>query len=200
MIRIYGDVQSGNCYKVKLLLSQLGMPHDWRHVDILKKETKSPEFLAKNPNGQIPLLELESGQHLAESGAILNYLADGSAFLPADRLLRAQVLQWMFFEQYSHEPYIAVARYMIKYLGRPPEHEQTLQQKMAPGYKALDVMERHLSSRTFFVGERYTIADIALYGYTHVADQGTFDLSRYPAIAAWIARVKAQPKYVGMND
>jgi len=131
----------------------------------------------QDPNGKIPLLEIEEGVYLPESDAILNYLAEGTPFLPSERLLRAQVLQWLFFEQYSHEPYIAVARYIIRYLGRPEKFESKLQEKMAPGYAALQVMEKHLANRRFFVAERYTIADIGLYAYTHVAHEGGFELS-----------------------
>jgi glutathione S-transferase len=199
MVKVYGDVFSGNCYKVKLLLKQLNQPYEWQHINILDKETRTPEFLARNPNGRIPLLELDNGTLLPESGAILHYLSEGSAFLPGDRLARAQVLQWMFFEQYSHEPYVATARYIIRYLGRPANHEALLQQKMAPGYQALEVMEQHLKARLFFVGGRYSIADIALFGYTHVAHEGGFDLAAYPAVRAWLDRVKAQPGYVEMD-
>jgi glutathione S-transferase len=199
MLRIYGDVYSGNCFKVKLLLKQLGQPYEWVHVNILDKETRTPEFLAKNPNGRIPLLELETGVLLAESNAILHYLADASAYLPSDKLAHAQMLQWMFFEQYSHEPYIATARYIIRYLGRPADHEERLQQKMTPGYAALGVMEQHLKARLFFVGGRYSIADIAFYAYTHVAHEGGFDLAEYPSMRAWLDRVKAQPGYVEMD-
>jgi len=199
MLRIYGDVYSGNCYKIKLLLKQLGRPYEWVHMDVVRKETRTPEFLARNPNGRIPLLEIDDHTYLAESGAILHYLAEGSAFLPADHFAHAQVLQWMFFEQYSHEPYVATARYIIRYLGRPAQHAAALQQKMAPGYEALDVMEQHLQKHAFFVGDQYSIADIALYGYTHVAHEGDFDLSRYPAIRAWIDRVRDLPGYVEMD-
>ena len=199
MLKVYGDVYSGNCFKVKLILKQLNQPYEWIHVNILEKETRTAEFLAKNPNGRIPLLELDNGVMLAESNAILHYLAEGSAFLPDDRLARAQVLQWMFFEQYSHEPFIATARYIVRYLGRPAEHEERLQQKMLPGYQALDVMEQHLNARLFFVGGRYSIADIALYAYTHVAHEGGFDLANYAAVRAWIDRVRAQPGYVEMD-
>ena len=199
MLKVYGDVYSGNCFKVKLILKQLNQPYEWIHVNILEKETRTAEFLAKNPNGRIPLLELDNGVMLAESNAILHYLAEGSAFLPDDRLARAQVLQWMFFEQYSHEPFIATARYIVRYLGRPAEHEERLQQKMLPGYQALDVMEQHLKARLFFVGGRYSIADIALYAYTHVAHEGGFDLANYAAVRAWIDRVRAQPGYVEMD-
>jgi glutathione S-transferase len=200
MLKVYGDLQSGNCYKVKLLLSHLAQPHEWVHVDILKKQTRTAAFLAMNPNGKIPLLVIEEGVYLAESDAILNYLADGTPFLPSERLPRAQVLQWLFFEQYSHEPYIAVARYIIRYLGRPEEEEFRLQSKMAPGYAALEVMERHLTSRHFFVSERFTIADIALYAYTHVAHEGGFDLSRFPAVNSWLERVRNQPRHVTMSN
>ena len=199
MLKVYGDVYSGNCFKVKLILKQLNLPVEWIHVNILEKETRTAEFLARNPNGRIPLLELEDGVLLAESNAILHYLAEGSALLPDDRLARAQVLQWMFFEQYSHEPFIATARYIVRYLGRPAEHEERLQQKMLPGYQALDVMEQHLKGRLFFVGGRYSIADIALYAYTHVAHEGGFDLTKYTAVRAWIDRVRAQPGYVEMD-
>ena len=198
-MRVGGDIYSGNCFKVKLLLTQLQLPHEWIHVDILNKESCTPEFLAMNPNGRIPLLQTTDGVYLPESNAILHYLAEGSPLLPTDRLLHAQVLQWMFFEQYSHEPYVATARYIVRYLGRPPEREAVLQQKMEPGYAALGVMESHLTSRPFFVGGQYSIADIALYAYTHVAEEGGFDLSRFPAIQAWLARVKSQPRYLGMD-
>lgn len=199
VLKVYGDLQSGNCYKVKLLLTQLGLPHEWIHLDILRKQTRTPEFLAKNPNGRIPLLEIEEGVYLPESNAILHYLADGTPLLPSDRLLRAQVLQWMFFEQYSHEPYIAVARYIIRYLGRPESQEARLQEKMAPGYAALGVMEKHLDDNRFFVGGQYSIADIALYGYTHVAHEGGFDLAGFPAVRAWLARVRSRRNHVGMS-
>src|ERR1700675_3620422 len=148
MLKVYGDLQSGNCYKVKLLLVQLGRPHQWVHVDILKKQTRTPDFLAKNPNGKIPLLEIEEGVYLPESDAILNYLAEGTPFLPSERLLRAQVLQWLFFEQYSHEPNIAVARYILQFVKHPDDPR--LPEKTAGSYRALDVMETHLSTRTYF--------------------------------------------------
>lgn len=192
MYTIYGDVNSGNCYKVKLLAEQLGVAYRWVDIDTLKKETQQPEFLQKNPNGKIPLLETDDGRFLPESNAILHFLAEGTPLLPEERFARAQVLQWLFFEQYSHEPYIATARYIVRYLGRPAEMEQALQAKLAPGNKALRVMESHLRGRRFFVGDAYTIADIALFAYTHVADEGGFDLSGYPAVCEWIERVKSQ--------
>ena len=200
MLRVYGDIYSGNCYKIKLLLTQLGQAHEWVHMDILKKETHTPEFLAKNPNGRIPVLQLESGEFLPESNAIIHYLAEGSAFLPGERLPHAQVLQWMFFEQYSHEPYIATARYIVRYLGSPPHEQERLRQRMDPGYKALGVMEQHLTANPFFVGGRYSIADITLYAYTHVAHEGGFDLAAYPQVRAWLARVAAQPGYQSMDS
>jgi glutathione S-transferase len=199
MLKVYGDVFSGNCFKVKLLLKHLKRSYEWVHVNIVEKETRTPEFLAKNPNGRIPLLELDDGTLLAESNAILHYLAEGSPYLPGDRLLHAEVLQWMFFEQYSHEPYIATARYIVRYLGRPSAEEDRLQSRMAPGYAALDVMEQHLMTRLFFVNGRYSIADVALYAYTHVAHEGGFDLTKFPAVRAWLDHVKAQPGYVEMD-
>ena len=161
----------------------------------MKGETRTPEFLRRNPNGRIPCLELEDGTHLWESNAIQFYLAEGTPFLPSDRLARAQVLQWMFFEQYSHEPYIAVVR-LWHHAGTVEANRDQLEAKVARGYAALDVMETHLRGRDFFVAERYTIADIALYAYTHVAHEGGFELARYPALNAWLARVRAQPRHV----
>jgi len=199
MLRVYGDIYSGNCFKVKLALHQLGLPYEWIKVDILKKETRTPAFLRMNPRGQIPLLEIRADIFLPESNAILHYLADGSDLLPGDRLERALVLRWMFFEQYTHEPNVATARYIIRYLGRPTEHEEALQRKIAAGHEALRIMEAHLASRSFFVAERYSIADIALYAYTHVAGEGDIDLSSYPAILAWLERVRSMPGYVGMD-
>jgi glutathione S-transferase len=199
MYKIYGDVNSGNCYKVKLLAEQLGVEYQWINVDTLKKETQSPTYLQKNPNGKIPLLETTEGQHLPESNAILYFLAEGTRYLPESRFERAQVLQWLFFEQYSHEPYIATARYIIRYLNRPAEMEATLQAKMVPGHKALRVMEAHLRNHDYFVAGRYTIADMGLFAYTHVANEGGFELAEYPAICGWIERVKSQPGYVSIG-
>lgn len=199
MYTIYGDVNSGNCYKVKLLAEQLVLPYTWVGIDTLKKETQSDEFLNKNPNGKIPLLQTEDGRCLPESNAILHFLAEGTALLPTDRFEHAQVLQWLFFEQYSHEPYIATARYIVRYLRRPPELDAQLQTKMAPGYRALQVMESHLTSQLFFVGGRYTIADIGLFAYTHVAEEGGFELTNFPAIRQWLERVRAQPGFTGIG-
>jgi len=199
-LKIYGDLTSGNCYKVKLLLAQLGFPHEWVQISALERETRSPEFLAKNANGKIPLLEIAPGRYLPESNAILHYLAEDSSFLPAEKFERAQVLQWLFFEQYSHEPYIAVSRYIIRFLGRPCNREGILQEKVAPGHAALRVMEQHLADRSFFVAERYTIADIGLYAYTHVAHEGGFDLTPYPAIRSWLDLVRNQPGHLTIDD
>lgn len=200
MLKVYGDYRSGNCYKIKLMLHLLGREYEWVPVDILKGETQTPEFLARNPNGKIPVLELEDGSCLWESNAILNYLAEGSEFLPGEPRLRTQVLQWQFFEQYSHEPYIAVARFIQLYQGRPAAREEEFKVCQVRGYKALRVMEQQLSRTPYLVGEHYSIADIALYAYTHVAHEGGFDLSGFPAINAWLARVASQPRHVGMLD
>ena len=198
MLKVYGHLSSGNCYKVYLTLKQLDIPFEWINVDAVKRETRSAEFLAMNPNGKVPLLEIVPGQYLPESNAILHYLADGPALCPADRYQHAQMLQWLFFEQYSHEPYIATSRFVMHLLGNPPERQADMERWRNPGYTALDVMNRHLESRLFFVGDTYSIADIALYAYSHVAHEGGFDLSGYAAVRAWLARVKAQPNHVEM--
>lgn len=200
MYKVYGDYNSGNCYKIKLMLSLLGLPCEWVAVDILKGETRTPAFLQKNPNGKIPVLELDDGTCLWESNAILNFLAEGSAYLPTEARLRTQVLQWQFFEQYSHEPSIAVARFIQFYLGMPAERREEYQLKLQEGYRALAVMEQQLERTPFLVGNDFSIADITLYAYTHVAHQGGFDLAAYPAIGRWLARVQALPGYVGMLD
>ena len=198
MFKVYGDYRSGNCYKVKLMLHLLGKAYQWVPVDILKGETQSEAFLAKNPNGKIPVLELEDGTCLWESNAILNFLAEGSEFLPSEPRLRTQVLQWQFFEQYSHEPYVAVARFIQLYQGLPEARREEYQVCHVRGHKALRVMEKQLERTPYLVGEQYSIADIALYAYTHVADEGGFDLGDYPAIRAWLARVASHPQHVGM--
>lgn len=199
-MRVLGDIVSGNCYKVKLTLALLGMPHEWQHVNILEGETKTAEFLRLNPNGKIPVLVLDDGQVLTESNAIIHYLADGTALLPNDRLARAQVLQWQFFEQYSHEPYIAVARYIRKYLGMPEARKAEFEGKRSGGLKALGVMENRLRAGDYLVGDRYTIADISLYAYTHVAHEGGFDLAGFPAVRSWLQRVREHPGHVTMEQ
>lgn len=199
MMRVLGDINSGNCFKVKLLLEQLELQYEWVHIDILKKESRTPSFLALNPKGQIPVLEIEPGKVMTESNAILHYLADGTDYFSTDRLERARILEWMFFEQYTHEPSVASARYIVRYLGRPAEREQLLQKKLSDGYEALTIMERHLQSNDFFAAGKYTIADIALYAYTHVAHEGGFNLANFPALQRWLKRINAQPRYVGMD-
>jgi len=202
MITLYDFLESGNGYKVRLLLTQLGIDYRLKQLEIFKGATRTPEFLAKNPNGRIPTVELENGTYLFESAAILWYFAEGTSFMPQDRLERAQTLQWMFFEQYSHEPYIAVVRAWKHVVGGKltPQQEMELPGRIKRGYDALDVMEGHLAKHKFFVGERYGLADIALYAYTHVAHEGEFDLGRYPNISAWLARVAAQPKHILITD
>jgi len=200
MMTLYDFNGSGNGFKVRLLLAQLGIAYKLVERDILKGETRTPEFLGKNPNGRIPTLELDDGTCLAESDAILWYLAEGTRFAPETRLERAQTLQWMFFEQYSHEPYIAVARFWRHFLTKlSPFQEMDLPGRMEKGYAALGVMERHLAGNRFFVGDRYGIADIALYGYTHEAEDGGFDLSKYPALTKWLARVKSQQRHIPLD-
>ena len=200
MLRLYDYLYSGNGYKIRLLLTQLGIPFERIELDILKGETRTPDFLRRNANGRIPLLELEDGKYLAESDAILFYLAEGTPFLPADRLERAQVLQWMFFEQYSHEPNIATVRFWL-HSQMTDERRTMLPAKRQLGHAALAVMDSHLAAgRTFFVGERYTIADIALYAYTHVADEGGFYLQPYEQVRAWLERVRCQPGYIPITQ
>ena len=198
-MRLHDFHESGNGYKVRLLLNQLGIPHERIELDILKGETRTPDFLAKNPNGRIPLLELDDGTCLAESNAILFYLALGSAFLPEDRLAQAQALQWMFFEQYSHEPYVAVVRFW-HFSGQAEAMAEEIPARMERGYQALGVMEQHLTDADFFVGGRYSIADIALYAYTHVAEEGRFELARFPRVQAWLGRVAAQPGHIPITQ
>ncbi|WP_040886649.1 glutathione S-transferase family protein [Marinobacter santoriniensis] len=197
-MKIYGDTKSGNCYKVQLVCSLLDIDHEWIAVDILAGDTKSDEFLQKNPNGKIPLLELDGGETLAESNAIINYLASGSALYPEGSLAQARILQWQFFEQYSHEPFIAVARFINKYLGLPEEKADDYASKQAGGHKALQVMEQQLGKTPFLAGDNFTTADISLYAYTHVAHEGGFELEAYPAILAWLDRVASMPNFKGM--
>jgi len=199
-MKIYGDVHSGNCYKLKLLCSLLSIQHEWIAVDILKGESQTPEFLKLNPNGKIPLLVTDKGECLAESNAILFYLARNSDLLPDDALQQARVLQWQFFEQYSHEPYIAVARFIALYLGMPEHRKAEYESKQAGGNQALAVMEEQLQKSPFLVGGQCTIADISLYAYTHVASEGGFDLTSYPAISRWLNRIQSLDGYVGMDD
>ena len=198
MLRLYDNHTSGNGYKPRLLLAHLGRAFERIEVDIDNGGSRTPDFLKKNPNGRIPVLELEDGTCLAESNAILFYLAEGSRFLPSDRLARAQTLQWMFFEQYSHEPFIAVVRHWLHLGGLTDEQRAQLPAKRKGGHAALAVMEGHLGRTDWFGGEGMTVADIALYAYTHVAGEGEFDLGAYPAVRAWLDRVAAEPGHVPM--
>ena len=197
-MQLFDYLDSGNGYKVRLLLAQLGLAYRWTELDIDAGETREPAFLQRNPNGRIPTLELDDGTNLAESNAILWYLAEGTPFVPADRRGRAQALQWMFFEQYSHEPYVATPRYIVKHFSPDHPRRAELPDRLAKGRAALAVMDQHLKSRSFFVAERYTIADIALYAYTHVAHEGGHDLKPYANVRSWLVRVAAQPKNVGI--
>ncbi len=197
---LYSMIDSGNCYKPRLLMAKLGMP--FRHVVMhaFDGSTRSAEFLAKNPNGKVPLLELEDGRILAESNAILLFLAEGTRFLPEDRYQRALVFQWLFFEQYSHEPYVAVRRSLIKHRERAqlatPERLAGL---LEGGNKALGVMEAALEGRKFIAGEAMSVADIALYAYTHDAEAAGFDLARFPNVSGWLGRVAADPGHVPLE-
>jgi glutathione S-transferase len=189
---------SGNCYKVRLAARQLGVDLVLKDYGLHDGATRKPEYLAKNPNGRVPLLEFDDGSTLAESNAILWFLGEGTILMPPDRRARAEALQWMFFEQYSHEPYVAVARFWLSY---SPQQELDKRRHLvsewhAKGNAALGVMENHLVRRDWFAGDRYSIADIALYGYTHNAAEGQFDLTAYPAVCAWLKRVAEQPGHV----
>ena len=199
MFTVYGMADSGNCYKVKLALEQLGRPYRWVEVDSTKGETRSREFLARNANGKVPTLQLEDGSHLPESNAILYYLAEGTPLLPADKLGRARALQWMFFEQYSHEPYIAVARFILRYLPPDSARRAELPRLVERGRQALAVMEQQLAKEPYFAGGRYSVADISLYAYTHCARDGGFDLQPFPQVRAWLERVRAQPGHVPLG-
>jgi glutathione S-transferase len=194
---IYGMTDSGNCYKPRLLMAKLG--ESFRHVEVSSHDggTRTAAYLAKNPNGMVPLLELEDGRLLAESNAILLYLAEGTRFLPTDRFRRALAYQWLFFEQYSHEPYIAVRKALLTFPERARDATpERLALTLERGNKALGVMEKHLAENAFFVGDTYSVADIALFAYTHMADKGGFDLAAYPAVGDWLRRVEADPGHV----
>lgn len=199
-VTFHGDSISGNCYKLKLAATQLGIDYDWNEIDILAGESRTPEFLAMNPNGKVPLMELPDGRCLAESNAILSWLADGTAMAGGDRYGRASVLSWMCFEQYSHEPYVATARFIVRYLGNPEDRQDDLAAKQKAGYRALAVMDQHLAEHDFFANDAYSIADIALFAYTHVADEGGYDLGDYKNVNAWMERVRATDRFVPMSD
>ena len=199
MLKVYGDVLSGNCYKIKLLLEYLREPYEWVHVDIMKKESRTEEFLRMNPNGRVPVVEYAPGSYLAESNAILFYLSEGTPFWPERKIDRARVLNWLFFEQYSHEPYIATSRYILLYLKGAETHKQVLDEKRPHGYAALGVLEERLERNDFLVGDGPTIADIGLFAYTHVAGEGGFELAGYPATRRWIERMQALPNHVAIG-
>lgn len=198
-MKVYGDSLSGNCYKIQLLLALLGKKCDWIEMSILNGDTQSDEFKAKNPLGKIPLLELSDGRFISESNAILHYLASGSTLIPSNLYDQSIMLQWQFFEQYSHEPYIAVARFINLYLGLPESRLDEYQQKQAGGHKALTVMENHLSTSAYFVGNKLSLADISLYAYTHVAHEGGFDLSEYPSIKNWLRLIESERGFMPMK-
>jgi glutathione S-transferase len=194
-VLLYDSQVSGNCYKVRLLFAHLGIEYERHELSVVDRSNRPEVLGGLNPAQRVPTLVLDDGRSMSESNAIINYFAEGTPYLPEDRFERAQVLQWQFFEQYDHEPNIAVARFLLAYSGRNPS-ESDLEAQRRGGYRALDAMEGHLAERQFLVGERYSIADISLYAYTHVADEGGFDLSDYPAINAWLERVAAQPGHV----
>jgi glutathione S-transferase len=199
MLTLFDNADSGNAYKVRLLLGLLGTPYQRVEVDSVHGETRTPGFLRRNPNGKVPALQLEDGSYLWESNALLWYLAAETAYLPEERRDHAEVLQWMFFEQYSHEPYVAVLRAWARHGPISEEHRRQIPAREKEGYRALGVMEAHLDQRSFLVAGQPTIADLSLYGYTHVAHQGGFDLADYPAIRSWLDRIAALPGYVAMD-
>lgn len=201
MITVYGYSVSGNCHKLRMLLEHLGREYRWIEIDSSKGATRTPEYLAKNANGRVPIIELEDGRVLAESNAILCYLAEGTSYLPSDAWQKAQALGWMFFEQYSHEPYIAVARFIRGWTPvDSPRRAAELPRCLERGHQALAVMEKHLAGNAWFTGPEYGIADIALFAYTDVAHHGGFDLAPYPALRDWLARVRATPGFVAMPE
>ncbi len=198
-VLLYNSAVSGNCYKVRLLLAHLGLAYETSEVSVVDRSGR-PELLGElNPALRVPTLVLDDGRPLAESNAILWYFGDGTRYVSEDPYERAQTLQWMFFEQYSHEPYLAVVRWWVSYSGRAAEMPEEVERRRKSGYAALDAMERHLGERTFLVGGTYTVADISLYAYTHVAHEGEFDLEPYPAIRAWLDRVASQPGHVPID-
>lgn len=198
-VRLYDSPVSGNCYKVRLVAAQLGVPLERVPVDVVDRSNRGQILGGLNPALRVPTLLLDDGRPLAESNAICWYLAEASPLVLDDAYERAQVLQWMFFEQYVHEPAIAVVRFLVAYSGRVEENAEVIERKSVDGYAALDAMEGHLVGRQFLVGERYTLADVALYAYTHVAHEGGFDLGGYPAINGWLQRVASQPGHVPID-
>jgi glutathione S-transferase len=196
---LYDSAVSGNSYKVRLLLAHLGLSYERREMSVNDRANRPAILGALNPALRVPTIVLDDGRPLAESNAILWYFGDGTKYVPEDRYERAQVLQWQFYEQYDHEPHIAVARFWLHYKEGGAIDAAALAAKQKAGYRALDAMERHLADRDYFVGSRYSLADISLYAYTHVADEGGFEMHRYPAINRWLARVAAQPGHVKID-
>ncbi len=196
---LYNSAVSGNCYKVRLLAAHLGLPLELHELSVVDRSNRAEVLGDLNPARRVPTLVLDDGRPLGESNAILWYLGDGTAYVPDDRYDRAQVLQWQFFEQYQHEPAIAVVRFLLAYSGEAEKHADRIREQTANGYVALDAMERHLTGRAFLVGDRYSIADISLYAYTHVAHEGGFDLGPYPAIRAWLDRVAGQGGHITID-
>jgi glutathione S-transferase len=196
---LYNSAVSGNCYKVRLLAAHLGIPLELHELSVVDRSNRADVIGNLNPARRVPTLVLDDGRPIAESNAILWYFGEGTEYVPTDRYERAQVLQWQFFEQYQHEPSIAVVRFLLCYSGVADQHADRIREQTANGYVALDAMERHLATRSFLVGERYTVADISLYAYTHVAPEGGFDLGPYPAIRAWLERVAGQPGHITID-
>ena len=198
-MKLYNSQSSGNCWKVRQILALLGIPYERVELDVIDRSNRAEVLGGKNPALRVPTLELDDGEHLAESNAILWYLADGSEYVPTDPLERARVLQWMFFEQYELEPTIAVARFWITLLGEQEKYTAELESKWRGGNRALAALDGHLDGREWLVGDGFTIADISLYAYTHVADEGGFDLAQYPHVQGWIGRVASVPGYVPLE-
>jgi len=196
---LYNSEVSGNCYKVRLLLAHLGLDYERQEVDVVDRSNRPDLLGGLNPALRVPTLVLDDGRALGESGAILWYFGEGTRFLPEDAYERAQVLQWMFFEQYEHEPALAVARFWLSYSGKPDEFADRLPGRQAAGRRVLAAMDGHLEGRSYLVGDSFTIADISLYAYTHLAEEGDFDLGQYPNVRAWIARVAAVPGHVPLE-
>lgn len=197
---LYGDARSGNCYKPAWLLRLTERPFDWESVDVVKRDTRTPEFLAINPNGRVPVLRLPDGRYLSESNAMLLHLSEGTPWLPDDPYDRAQVYQWLFFEQYSHEPYVAVARFIVQYSGTADQQGERLAVCREQGHAALGVMEERLRNHPFLVGDRFSVADIALYAYTHTAEDGGIELGSHPSVCDWLDRISQLPEYVSMAE
>lgn len=200
MYKLYDFLPSGNGYKVRLLLTQLEISFELIELNILKQETRTPEFLVKNPNGKIPVLEVAPEQFLSESNAILYYLGQGTEYFPTDKYQQTEVMQWLFFEQFSIVPNLATPRFWISIIDKADEYQEQIQQKQKLGYAALNVIEKKLKTHDFLVANKYSIADIGLYGYINVAHQGGFDLSKFPAIESWLQRIESQPKYIKITD